>query len=122
MSRDGQMRVLIVDDQAVFREAARALLEKRGHVVAEAADGAEALAAAGSFAPDGALVAARLGRENGHGVARELTRASRGLAVLLISINATAVTPRSVRDCGARAFILKHKLATVDLVELIRAG
>ncbi len=39
------MRVLIVDDQAVNRELARALLEHRGHAADEAASAAAAIAA-----------------------------------------------------------------------------
>ena len=46
------LSVLIVDDNARFRARARRLLEADGYtVVAEAADGASALAAAGDTGP-----------------------------------------------------------------------
>ena len=81
------MRVLIVDDQASFRAAARELLEARGHTVAaEAADGREAMAAAASTAPDVVLLDIGLGGESGFDVARALTQAWPELAVLLVSI------------------------------------
>src|SRR5689334_17237018 len=70
-----EMRVLIVDDQAAFRDASRELLEKRGHVVAEAVDESEALRATARFDPDAVLVDVRLGGESGFDVARALTRA-----------------------------------------------
>lgn len=39
----GQLRVLIADDESATRMMSRGLLERRGHIVAEAADGAEAI-------------------------------------------------------------------------------
>src|SRR5205814_5822199 len=47
-------RVLIVEDQADAREIMRLALEAAGHVVFEAADGAEAVDAALRFVPDAA--------------------------------------------------------------------
>lgn len=52
-----RLRVLIADDHALFREGLRALLETAGvEVVAEAADGSQALALARDTRPDIALV------------------------------------------------------------------
>ena len=52
-----RLRVLIADDHALFREGLRALLETAGvDVVAEAADGSQALALARDTRPDIALV------------------------------------------------------------------
>jgi two-component system, sensor histidine kinase len=42
----GQLRVLIADDESATRMMSRALFERRGHIVGEAADGAEAIKAA----------------------------------------------------------------------------
>jgi DNA-binding response OmpR family regulator len=44
--------ILVVDDDEVFRRFARALLEREGHTVIEAADGSGALAAVGQQPPD----------------------------------------------------------------------
>ena len=53
-SRGGLRRVLIVDDQPAFRQAARRLLEARGYdVVGEAGCGASALEAVERHAPQG---------------------------------------------------------------------
>src|SRR3954452_14293835 len=76
-------RVLVVDDQAAFRDAARQLLERRGYaVVAEAGCAASALDAVERFAPDAVLLDVRLGDDDGFDVCRMLTRARPGLAVL----------------------------------------
>ena len=78
-------RVLIVDDHAGFRASARRMLECDGfEVVGEAADGAEALAAARSLAPDLVLVDVGLPDCDGRDLAERLG-AQPHLEVLLIS-------------------------------------
>ncbi|HEY6746821.1 MAG TPA: response regulator, partial [Mycobacteriales bacterium] len=56
------VRVLIADDQALFREALAALLAVQPgiEVVGEAADGREAVAAAGRCGPDVVLMDLRM--------------------------------------------------------------
>src|SRR3954454_12937053 len=72
-------RVLVVDDQAAFRDVARQLLEHRGYaVVAEAGCAATALDAVERFAPEAVLLDLRLGDDNGFDVCRTLTRALLG--------------------------------------------
>jgi DNA-binding NarL/FixJ family response regulator len=116
----GDVRFLIVDDQPAFREAARELLELRGHsVVAEAGNGTEALAAAAEFNPDAVLLDVRLGDESGFDIARALTNAWPELPVLLVSVD-TGTSPEAARACGARGFVSKHQLHTVDLAALLQ--
>src|SRR4051794_7883435 len=92
-------RVVIVDDQPVFRQAARELLEIRGYaVVAEASCGAEALAAVELLAPDAVLLDVQLGDESGHDVARALGRLDPAPAVLLVS--AFDVADSAERACA----------------------
>jgi DNA-binding NarL/FixJ family response regulator len=75
---------LVVDDEPVFRRAARALLERRGYVVVgEAGSASEAEAAVGQLSPDALLLDVRLGDASGFDVAYALTRAYPKLAVLL---------------------------------------
>lgn len=113
------MRVVIVDDQASFRRAARELLERRGFlVVAEAEGAASALEAVAQGAPQAALVDVRLGDGDGFDVCRALVAVDPGLAVLLTSANEIRDGAAQVRDCGARGFVLKSRLAAVDLARL----
>ena len=113
------LRVLIVDDQAVFRLAARELLEHRGCTVVGEADGAaDGLDAARLTAPDAVLLDVRLGDEDGFEVCRAMTRSDPQLAVLLVSADSTRYRPEAVRDCGACGFVLKSRLARTDLVAL----
>jgi DNA-binding NarL/FixJ family response regulator len=115
-------RVLIVDDQPSFRDAARHLLQARGHdVVAEAADGRAALEALERARPDAVLLDVGLGEESGFDVSRALVAARPDLAVLLVSIDGTGATPERVKAAGARAFVPKTQLTSADLAALWRA-
>ena len=109
-------RVLVVDDQAAFRDAARQLLERRGYaVVAEAGCAASALDAVERFGPDAVLLDVRLGDDDGFDVCRTLTRARPGLAVLLASTGDYENCHELVASSGARGFISKTRLHNTDL-------
>src|SRR3954465_4527749 len=103
---DGTLaRVVVVDDQATFRQAARLLLTARGYqVVAEAACAATALDAVERHAPEGVLLDVRLGGDDGFAVCDLLTRSRPELAVLLVSadepIDPERIPPR--RAAGVR--------------------
>jgi DNA-binding NarL/FixJ family response regulator len=110
-------RVLIVDDHDRFRSAARALLQRRGFTVVGEADGALAgLAAAARTSPEAVLLDVRLHDGDGVDVCRALTRDDPSLAVLLVSASEPGTR---IRHCGARGFVLKSQLASVDLALLL---
>ena len=112
------MRVLVVDDQQVTRDAVRDALELRGHeVVAEAVDQASAVAAATQLALDVGLVDVRLGAGSGFEVVRALQAAAPDLPVLLMSMD--HVSMDEVHASGARGYVAKLDLLTVDLRSLI---
>ena len=118
-SSDGaSARVLVVDDQAVFRQAARLLLERRGYpVVAEASCAVTALDAVERFAPDGVLLDVRLGDDDGVDVCRTLMHTRPGLAVLLTSTFEHDPCDDLVASSGARGFISKGRLLDTDFGE-----
>src|SRR3954452_8411529 len=114
-------RVLLIDDHASFRAAARELLERRGFAVVAEADGAKAgLDAVEAFVPDAVVLDIQLPDGNGIDVCRTLTRANPALVVLLLS--ADAHRGRWATDCGAVAFLPKARLASADLVDLLGGG
>src|SRR5690242_19688704 len=114
-------RVLIIDDHAAFRAAARAVLERRGFAVVAEADGAKAgLEAAAAVEPDAVVLDIDLPDGNGIDVCRTLTEANPDLAVLLVS--ADADNGRWASDCGAVAFLPKARLASADLGGLLRGA
>ena len=112
----GALRVLVVDDHASFRAAARELLEIRGYdVVGEAGCAASALHAAEQLVPDAVLLDVRLGDESGYDVARALAGLEPAPAVLLVSILAHGDELALAQANGASGFVIKGHLAVTDL-------
>jgi DNA-binding NarL/FixJ family response regulator len=105
--------VLIVDDHAGFRGAARALLEADGfQVVGESATGGEGLAAAERLRPDLVLLDIGLPDLDGIEVAGRLSACpGGGPAVVLTSSRDASDYPPHFEHCGARGFIAKAELS-----------
>ena len=82
------VRVLTVDDQAVFRGIAREVIDATAgfESVGEAASGEEALAAVDRLAPELVLLDVRMPGLDGIDVARQLSAAHPETLVVLISI------------------------------------
>ena len=112
--------VLLVDDDAVFRELARRMLSATGLVVvAEAETVAAAIAAAHAVKPDAALVDVGLPDGDGIALAGELTALPWRPRVVLTSTDPDAATPEDVRRSGAGAFVAKDELPNAPLRQLL---
>jgi DNA-binding NarL/FixJ family response regulator len=110
--------VLIVDDHAGFRRAARALLEAEGYeVVGESGTGSEALEAADRAQPTVVLLDIGLPDIDGIRVAALLTAADRSRAVVLTSSRDPADYALLERS-GARGFIGKAELSGAAIAAL----
>lgn len=120
---DGSLpRVVVVDDQPTFRQAARLLLTARGYdVVAEAGCAATAVDAVERHAPHGVLLDVRLGGDDGFAICDLLTRSRPELAVLLVSAD-EPMDPERIARCGARGFVQKHRLLQIDFAEFWPPG
>jgi DNA-binding NarL/FixJ family response regulator len=102
--------VLIVDDHAVFRSAARKLLESDGfEVVGEAADGASGVELARKLQPDLVLLDVVLPDLSGFDVAEELS-AGPSKIVLVSSRGRGDFGPR-LRRSPAVGFVSKDRLS-----------
>jgi DNA-binding NarL/FixJ family response regulator len=111
--------VLIVDDHAGFRRAARVLLEAEGYeVIAESATGGEALLAADRVRPALVLLDIGLPDIDGIEVAALLTAADRSRAVVLTSSRDGADYASLLEGCGARGFIAKAELSGAAIAAL----
>jgi DNA-binding NarL/FixJ family response regulator len=106
------IRVVTVDDQAVFREAARAIIDStpRFELVGEAEDGETALDLVREADPDVVLLDVRLPGMDGIEVSRRLTAEDPGRLVVLVSSADQRELSALARSCGAAALLRKHWL------------
>jgi DNA-binding NarL/FixJ family response regulator len=112
--------ILIVDDHAVFRAAARAMLEAGGFdVVAEAADGAAALAAVAELRPDVVLLDVQLPDIDGFAVAERIAEDSSSPAIVLTSSRSVTSFRRRLAANPAWSFIPKSELSADELAAAV---
>jgi DNA-binding NarL/FixJ family response regulator len=106
------LRVLIVDDNASFLDAARVLLERQGLAVAGTAmTTSEALHQAGHLRPDVVLVDISLGRESGFELAQRLVESEGQAPVILISTHAESDFADLIAESPATGFLPKLELS-----------
>lgn len=118
------MKVLIVDDQAPFRKAARTVVTVTPgfDVVGEASSGEEALEVAESIRPDLILMDINMPGIDGIETIRRLVAARPEAIAFLLSTYAVDDLPADARSCGARAYINKEDFSPAILDGLWRAG
>jgi len=117
------VRVLLVDDQALFREALATLLAVRDEVevVGEAADGAEALDRAAALHPDVVLMDLRMPRLDGIAATRRLRAAQPDVRVLALTTFDTDEEVFAALRADAVGYLLKD-VSSQRLVEAVLAA
>ena len=120
-------RVLIADDHDVVRRGVRTLLETRPNmsVVAEAANGREALEEARVAKPDIAVIDYSLPELNGLDLTLALKREFPNIEVLVYTMHNREDLVLEVLRAGARGYVLKsdterHLLSAVDALAIHR--
>lgn len=114
--------VLIVDDSAAFRTAARALLEaEQWIVVGESADGRSALRAIARVRPHVVLVDIGLPDIDGFELAQEIARSDGKPRVVLCSTRPERVVRQRLAAAPVEGFIAKDELSGARLRELLAA-
>jgi RNA polymerase sigma factor (sigma-70 family) len=108
MTADG-LRVLIADDHAVVRQGIRGVLEEvEGlEVVAEAADGNQALAMTEEHRPDVVVLDVTMPGKTGLEVAKELRDSGSGVRVLILSMHDDPEYVLEAVRAGADGYVLK---------------
>jgi DNA-binding NarL/FixJ family response regulator len=113
------VKVLIVDDQAPFRAAARAVVEATDgfQVVGESETGEDSVEATQTLHPDLVLMDVNLPGINGLEATRRILLNSNGtVVVLLLSTYEEAEYAPRAAECGAATYISKSKFEPERLV------
>jgi DNA-binding NarL/FixJ family response regulator len=105
----GMTKILIADDHDVVRSGLRALLSEQPNwqVVAEAADGKEAVAQVLKTAPDVAIVDYSLPVLNGVEVTRQIRQRSPGTEVIIFTMHDNNSLIHDLLQAGALGYLLK---------------
>ncbi len=116
-------RILLADDHALVRRGLRLILDAEPDlmVVAEAADGAEAVEAARSEEIDLAILDIAMPRMTGIQAAREISRRAPDVRILILSMYDNEQYFFEALKAGASGYVLKS-VADQDLLEACRAA
>lgn len=116
------IRLMLVDDHAMFREALRVILDRQREflVVAEAGGGREALQEVGRVRPDILLLDVALPDINGIEVARKVGAEHADVRMIMLSGFADRFFVVESLKAGARGFVLKSS-GSRELVRAIHA-
>ena len=108
-SNSASVRVLIADDQTLFRVGLARLLEEdeRVKIVGQAGDGAEAVKLAGSLKPDVVLMDLKMPNLDGIEATRQIVSAHQGVKVLLLTTFEADNHVIQALKAGASGYILK---------------
>ena len=109
---DASLAVVVVDDQAPFRLAARAVLRRTEgfELVGEAANGVEAIALVGEMHPDLVLMDINMPEMGGIEATRRIMADEPETVVILCSTYDVADLPPDAATSGARAYVHKEQL------------
>ncbi|GAA0645701.1 response regulator transcription factor [Streptomyces thermocarboxydovorans] len=117
------IRILLADDHALVRRGVRLILDREPdlEVVAEAGDGAEAIALAREHEADLAVLDIAMPRLTGLQAARELASLKPGLRILMLTMHDNEQYLFQALKVGAVGYVLKS-VADRDLVAACRAA
>ena len=120
MSPPGPVGVLIVDDQAPFRRAAKMVMAATPgfDVVGEAESGEEAVELFDTLAPGLVLMDINLPGINGIEATRRITDAHPDATVLLLSTYQAADLPSGADSCGAAGYVNKEEFGPAVVLDI----
>jgi DNA-binding NarL/FixJ family response regulator len=119
----GAIRVLIVDDQALFRRGLHVVLGTEEHidVVGEADNGEEAVALAERLAPDVVLMDVRMPRLGGIDAARRIRELAPSTRILMLTVSDEEEDLYEAIKAGANGYLLKE-ISVEEVAEAVRAA
>lgn len=119
-------KILIVDDHEVVRQGIRTILKSRPQweVCGEAINGKEAIAQARDLKPDVIIMDITMPEMSGIEATREITKQKLPTAVLIFTMHESRNLADTVREAGARGFVLKSRAARdlLDALERLMGG
>jgi DNA-binding NarL/FixJ family response regulator len=117
-----EIRVLIADDHPIFRQGLRLIIEAQREftVVAEAADGGQALERLQGSDVMVAVLDVTMPIKDGFAIAREVRERRLAAALVFLTMHKDEHFLNAALDLGVRGYVLKDN-ATTEIVDCIRS-
>src|ERR1700674_5353003 len=115
------VRVLVVDDQTLFRTGLASLLagDARVEVVGQAVDGADAVKLAAKLKPDVVLMDIKMPSVDGIEATRQISESVPGVKVLMLTTFETDSQVIQALKAGARGYVLKDSPASAIVTSVL---
>ncbi len=120
-TKAGAVRLLLADDQALFRTGLARLLDgdPRVQVVAEAANGQEAIAKANELRPDVIVMDVRMPNMDGIEAMQRIAATQPGIKVLFLSSFETTGSVLHALKNGASGYVLKDSMPEAIIASIL---
>jgi len=121
-SETESLKVLVVDDHALFRRGLQMVLEQEDDidVIGEAADGAEAVAKAQELMPDVVLMDVRMPKRSGIEATQEIKDLLPHAKILMLTISDEEADLYDAIKAGASGYLLKE-ISIEEVADAIRS-
>ena len=120
MTADNEIRVLLVEDHALFRQGLRELLGAAGlEVIGEASDGVNAVRLTRELRPDVVVMDLHMPRMDGIDATSEIMKADKPPVVLVLTVSTTNDDVLDAIAAGAAGYLLKDAEAA-EIVNAVR--
>ena len=108
------IRILVIDDSKSFRQQICKMVARLPNfqVICEASDGLAAVHKAQELQPDVVLLDVGLPKLNGIAAGRKINKLSPESKIIFVSQESSGEVVQEALNLGARAYVLKSKLAT----------
>ena len=117
---DSEIRVLLAEDHALFRQGLRELLHAAGlSVIGEASDGVTAVRLTRELRPDVVVMDLNMPRMDGIDATSEIMKAERPPVVLILTVSTTNDDVLDAIAAGASGYLLKDAAAD-EIVSAVR--
>ena len=114
-------RVILVDDQPIFRDIIRGVLQRTGRFqfIGEAEDGAEAVEMYRKLRPDAVIMDVQMSRMNGFEATARIREEDPDALVVLTSMRADESYARIAKEAGAVGFLPKRGIDAYAVLSLL---